>query len=309
MTPSTIFSRAAQAHPLYHPLTQKGDRTPSAGIERHAHGRRHQHAPRLISAEGRRDGILGHIALEQGGEQHPEKEIQPRRPHVAPEVFQIAHQQVRIRVVAFSLRKADEVEERPVPVKEMNRQSRHAAAQKAGHDTYCQGRGTQRGAVDDELRIEQNGGHHERRQPVVPHPLPGEGRGNGDRSVHTQRACDTQNAGGDDAEHAPSPAVDFPEGGVNLVFREHGDQGADGHADDPVPEDLRQLDLKIIPEIDQLPFQDIPDHSHFIISRASHQAKWKIRSTLPWAIFSLSSASIGYCSRNEPAFSVLGTKG
>ena len=71
--------------------------------------------------------------------------------------------------MALPFLKAGEIKEIPSTEKGMHQQPRHDAAEKAGYNTDSECRRAKRRAVDDQLRIEQDGGHHERRQPIVPH--------------------------------------------------------------------------------------------------------------------------------------------
>lgn len=250
---------AADAHPLPEPFLQKRDRPAAAGIERYAHRRGHEYAPGFIPAEERGHLLLGDIALKDGREQDAEEEIRPRGLDVAPDIQQIADQDVGVGVMICALFKAGEIEEAFAAIKGIDQQSRRAAAEKAGHDAHRQYRRPQGGAVDDELGIEEDRGHHERGQPVMAHALFGKGRRDGDGAVHTKGRGDPQKAGGDDAEEAPGLSLHPAEKPVDAVFGKDRDKGADGDAEHPIPENLPQLNIKIIPEINKLPAQDTHD--------------------------------------------------
>ena len=67
--------------------------------------------------------------------------------------------------------KAAEIKELPVLVKHINQKAGCAAAQEACDDPDSQGCRSQRRAVNDQLRIEQDGCHHESRKIILPHAL------------------------------------------------------------------------------------------------------------------------------------------
>ena len=134
-------------------------------------------------------------------------------------------------------------------------QSRRRSADEAGQDADGQSRGAQGGAVDDELGVEQDGTHHERRQPVVLHAALGEGGCKRDGAVHTQRRGNTQNAGRNHAQRSQATVLDGAEQAVDRLLAENRDHRAQHHAQRPVGEDLPELEFKVVPEIDELPVE------------------------------------------------------
>jgi hypothetical protein len=42
---------------------------------------------------------------------------------------------------------------------------------------------------------------------------------------------------------------------MDPVLDKNGNEGAKGHADNPVPKDLPELDIKIVPYVDHLPVE------------------------------------------------------
>ena len=157
---------------------------------------------------------------------------------------------------------AVKVEEGLVPVKDMEQQSRHDTTDRAGHNTDHQRRGAQCGAVHNELRVQQDAGHHKGGQPVLPHPAAGEGGGDGDGAVHTEGRRHPQQAGRDDAPHAPLLVPQPAEAVVDGVLGEHRHQGPDDHAQGPVTGDLPELEQEVIPHIDELPVQNLQHLIH-----------------------------------------------
>ena len=116
---------------------------------------------------------------------------------------------------------------------------------------------TERGAVNDQLRIEQDRAHHERSQPVFPHPLPRKGCRNGNRPVHTERGGNPEETGRNDPEDTPFLIPHSPEEIVDSVLGKHRDEGTDGDAQEPVPENAPHLEVKVVPEVDSFALQDV----------------------------------------------------
>ena len=145
--------------------------------------------------------------------------------------------------------KSFKIEEFPVPEKQMHKESRSTAAGEAGHDPHRQSSGPKRRAVYDQLGIEQNRGHHKRCQVILPHPLLPERSRDGNRPVHAQRRCDSQQTCRYDSQQPPLRLPHPCKQRMDPVFREHRDGGSKHHAQDPVQEDLPQLKFKIIPDI------------------------------------------------------------
>ncbi len=154
-----------------------------------------------------------------------------------------------MRIAARALRKALKVEEFPVPVKDEHEQPGGAAAEEAGADAHQQRSHPERRAVNDELRVQQDGCHHECREPVFPHSLFSEGRGDGNRSVHAERRGDAQETGWDDAEDAGGFALHLHEEPVYFVFCKCRYPRPDRHSQDPVPDDLPELEVEVVPDI------------------------------------------------------------
>ena len=167
-----------------------------------------------------------------------------------------------MRVMTFALRESGEIKKISVPVKSMDQKACRAAAEEARDDAHRERGGPERGAVDDQLGVEEHRGHHEGRQPVMAHALTGKGRGDRNGAVHAERRGDPQQAGGNNAEDAPGLALHPAEKAVNAVLEEDGDEGADGNAQDPVPENLPELEIEIIPEIDKLPAENVKQITH-----------------------------------------------
>ena len=80
--------------------------------------------------------FLRHIALKHGREQNAQEKVRPRHPDIAPNVQQIADQDIGMGVVACALFKAGEIEKAPVPVKETDQKAGGTAAEKAGDDAH-----------------------------------------------------------------------------------------------------------------------------------------------------------------------------
>ena len=97
--------------------------------------------------------LLRHVALKKGGEQNTEEEIRPRRPDIAADIQQITDQNVGMRVVICAILEAGKIEKAPVPIKDVDQQSRRAAAEETGDDPHREHFRPQGGAVDDELGI------------------------------------------------------------------------------------------------------------------------------------------------------------
>ena len=164
--------------------------------------------------------------------------------------------------MAFALRKTGEVKKLSVPVECMDQKPCRAAAEEAGHDAHREYGGAKRSAVDDQLGVEEHRGHHKGRQPVMAHALTGKRRGDRNGAVHAERRGDPQQAGRNNAEDAPGLALHPAEKAVNAVLEENGDKGADGNAQDPVPENLPELEIEIIPKIDKLPAENVKQITH-----------------------------------------------
>ena len=177
----------SDAHPFPEPFLQKRDRPSAAGVKRHPDGRSHQDAPCFIAAEEFDHMFLRHIALKHGREQNAKEKVRPRHPDIAPNVQQIADQDIGMGVVAFLFLKPGKVEEAPVPVAKMDQQSCRTSAEEAGNDPHREYCGPQSGTVDDELRVEEDRSHHKCCKPVMPQALPGKRRGNGNGAVHAKR--------------------------------------------------------------------------------------------------------------------------
>ena len=85
------------------------------------------------------------------------------------------------------------------------------------------------------------------------HPLLGEGRGDRDGAVHAEGRGDAQQARRHDPEQAPGFSLHTAEEVMDAVFGKHRDKGPDGDAEHPVPENLPELYIEIVPEINKLP--------------------------------------------------------
>lgn len=178
-----------------------------------------------------------------------------------PQVFGVAEQKLRVGVAALRLFKAGKIKEGSALAKPSHARSRRDSAEEAGYDAHRESVLAQRRAVQDELRIEQNGAHHEGGQPVIPHTAARERRRDRDGAVHTQRRGDAERAAGREAERAGLPAAERPDSAVDAVFQEYGHRRAESHAQHPVPEDLAQLDVKVVPEIDGFPLKGVHHRS------------------------------------------------
>ena len=242
----------AQAHAVGEPALEERYGPAAAGVEGDADRRRHQDAPGFISAKDGGHDILRYIALEEGGEEDAEDKIQAGRPDVSPEVQEIADEKIGVGIAAGTYFEPVKTEEFFFSVKKMHKQAGCAAAQKAGDDADSKGSRAQGGAVNDELGIEEDGGHHKGREPVLAHPLSAKGGGNRDRAVHTERRGDPQKAGRQNAGKPQSFFLHPCKEPVYFVLREYGDQGTDRHAQDPVPQDLPELEIKVVPDIHEL---------------------------------------------------------
>ena len=114
-----------------------------------------------------------------------------------------------------------------------------------------------RGAVDDELRIEQDGAHHEGRQKVLLEPLLRKGCTDGNRPVHAQWRGDAKEAGGNPSNR---PCQTLPQTGaeaVDALLGEHRHKRPQRHAKHPVPENLAELEVGIVPEINRLALKNV----------------------------------------------------
>ena len=49
---------------------------------------------------------------------------------------------------------------------------------------------------------------------------------------------------------------------MDAVFGKNGDKGADGDAQDPIPEDLSELHIKIVPEVNKFPVKNVKQIIH-----------------------------------------------
>ena len=134
------------------------------------------------------------------------------------------------------------------------------AAGKAGEDTHHEHRISQSGAVDDQLRVQQDGTHHKGGQPVVLHPSFGKGGGYGDSSIHAERRGYAKGACCYDPKEAQSCFLQGRKGPVDLLLGKYGYSGADHHAQYPVTEDLLKLNRKIVPYVYKFALQDLCDH-------------------------------------------------
>ena len=127
-------------------------------------------------------------------------------------------------------RKTGKIEKSLLMVKAPNQHAGGDSAEKAGQNPDNQRCRSQRHTVQNQLRIEQNRTHHKGRQPIVLHTALGEGSGQWNGSVHTQRGRDTQGTGGGDAQHTQPLSVHSAEQAVDMILRKNRDNRTEYHA-------------------------------------------------------------------------------
>lgn len=171
---------------------------------------------------------------------------------IAAQVFEKPHGQAGVGVPAYRLVKAGEVKKGLFSIKQANQHTCYNAADKAGHNTRHQRRGSQSHTVNDKLGVEKDGGHHKRRQPVVPNSASGKGCRDGDGAVHTKGRGDTQGGRRHNAQHPQLLVTQRAEGIMHPVFEGHGHQRANDHAQHPVSKNLAELDIKVVPKVNGL---------------------------------------------------------
>ena len=89
--------------------------------------------------------------------------------------------------MAFTFPEALKIEKRLIAVENPDENTGEDTAQDGTDDLDRHSCRAQCYAVNDQLRIEQDRGHHESSKPVIPHSLPGKRSCDRDRPVHTQR--------------------------------------------------------------------------------------------------------------------------
>ena len=250
---------AAHAHPIRQPLDQQRDRSPSAHIDRDADSRSHQDTETVILSEKSADKIFRNMDLIQGSQEDPQQKHGSGRFDVAPDIQQKTDQQIGMGIPVGVFMEAGEIEERlPFPaVKEADQQSCRTTAKKTAQQTDDQRGLSQCGRVKQQLRVEQDAGHHKRRKVIIPHALFRKGGCERDRSVHTQRRGHAKKAGGDHPKPAYFLLSDLRECAVNKAFPEYRDCTSQRDAQRPIGCDLPDLDIQVIPEVDDFPLDPV----------------------------------------------------
>lgn len=77
-----------------------------------------------------------------------------------------------------------------------------------------------------------------------------------DRSVHTKRRCNTKYTGNDNSQDSNPVFSEQSYRMMDPVFQKNRHCRTDQHPQNPVPEYLMKLQIKIIPEIDEFPSYD-----------------------------------------------------
>ena len=158
--------------------------------------------------------------------------------------------------------KTREIKELMLPVKQKNRKAGGAATQKTCDDTHRKSRGAQCCTVNDQLGIQKDRGHHKSRQPVFPQALLSKRRCDRNRPVHAERRSNAKETGRNDADKAPLLILHTGEYAVDLILCKNRNERPEQYAEDPVPENLPELDLEIVPDINKLSSEDRIKLSH-----------------------------------------------
>ena len=97
---------------------------------------------------------------------------------------------IGVRIPTHRVAEAVKIEKSFFGKEQVYQDAGQTAAYRTGDNPHGQGLGPQRRAVENQLRVQENGGHHKSSQPVIPHSLPGKGGGKGNRPVHAERGRD-----------------------------------------------------------------------------------------------------------------------
>ena len=95
-------------------------------------------------------------------------------------------------------------------------------------------------------------------------------------AVHAERRSDPEQTGRYNAKQPQLLILHSCKQSVDPVLRKNRDQRTDRHSDDPVPEDLPKLQIKVIPDINEFSLQDRKDVTHQCLP--SHRFCFQVRS-------------------------------
>ena len=254
--------RASRAHSVCKPVEQKRNRATAANIKRNADGRRHQNAESLVPSEKSRDDICGNVTLKNRAQKNSEQKPKSRGANVPQNIFQISQEKIFVRVLFARIAERAEIEK--FSAANFHDKPRDNSAQKATCDSHRKDFRAKRDAVNNQLRIQQNRAHHKRRKKIVLHAFFGKSRANRNRAVHAQRRSDSERT----RKEKPNDSRNFlPEKfrrHVNPFFRKNRNRGAEQNSKHPVPKNLAQLNVKIIPKINRLALYDVENHFNSI---------------------------------------------
>lgn len=127
--------------------------------------------------------------------------------------------------------------------------------------------------IEQKLRIEQDGSHHERGQMIVSDALLGKRGGQGEGAVHAQRRSDSQQAGRDNAQPAPSAAAYASKSAMNPAFSKHRYRRSQQDAQRPVGQNLAKLNVEVIPQVNSLALNPVRHRCLPTYSRGC-QSRW-----------------------------------
>lgn len=135
-------------------------------------------------------------------------------------------------------------------------------AEKTGHDPHNKRHRSQCGTVYDQLRIQQDRAHHKGSQPFLPHSASGKRSCQRDCPIHAQRRRNPKKARRHDPQQPHPALIHGTEQPMDPFFKKNGYTGPKQDTNGPIAEDLPELHIKIVPDIDEFPMQDLSDFTH-----------------------------------------------